>query len=79
MRDDEKKLWNAVRDAHGGPHHGGRRQFVLADEIGERHGIPTKRVHYLLEKWSGKGWWESGVTARTGWFTPDGWAQGSRR
>jgi hypothetical protein len=31
--------------------------------------IPHKRGYYLLEKWDDKGWWEYGVSLRTGWFT----------
>ncbi len=42
-------------------------QFV--DDIGERLGMHTKRTLYLLDKWTDKGWWEYGVSLRTGWFT----------
>lgn len=31
-----------------------------------------KQLMYYLEKWDLKGWWESGVSTRTGWFTPEG-------
>lgn len=33
---------------------------------------PPNRVLYILEKWSGKGWWEYGVSLRCGWMTQDG-------
>lgn len=31
-----------------------------------------KQLMYYLEKWTKKGWWEYGVSLRTGWFTPEG-------
>ena len=42
--------------------------------------IPENRLYYLLEKWSGKGLWDYGVTCRSGWFTDDGldWARSLR-
>ena len=32
-------------------------------------GMNDKRAHYLANKWAGRGWWDSGVTLRSGWFT----------
>ena len=32
----------------------------------------TKRQYYLLEKWSDKGFWDYGVSARGGWITEEG-------
>jgi hypothetical protein len=31
-----------------------------------------KQCLYYLEKWTKKGWWEYGVTLRSGWFTQEG-------
>lgn len=31
-----------------------------------------KQLHYYIYKWTEKGWWDYGVSARTGWFTPEG-------
>jgi hypothetical protein len=31
-----------------------------------------KQLMYYLEKWTAKGFWEFGVSLRTGWFTPEG-------
>lgn len=31
-------------------------------------GIPEKRLYYLLDKWTGNGWWEWGVNQAGGWF-----------
>lgn len=39
------------------------------EDIARTIGIPEKRVSYILEKWSGKGWWEYGVNVWCGWFT----------
>ena len=33
---------------------------------------PTKRVLYILEKWSSRGWWDYGVSIHLGWMTPAG-------
>lgn len=33
---------------------------------------PRNRVLYVLEKWSGKGWWQYGVSLRCGWLTNEG-------
>lgn len=32
----------------------------------------TKREAYVLAKWSARGWWESGVSLRSGWLTERG-------
>lgn len=64
---DEIAFYAEVRRVHWLPTHPLDRPF--ADAIAERMGIPDKRAHYLLEKWSVKGWWESGVSLRSGWFT----------
>lgn len=47
-------------------------QHVFATTIGHELGIHPKRVCYLLEKWADKGWWECGVSLRTGWLTAKG-------
>lgn len=39
--------------------------------IGDRLGIPRKRVYSLLDKWDRNRWWEFGVSLRSGWFTPN--------
>lgn len=45
-----------------------------ATDIGKRLGMHWKRAEYLLDKWTGKGWWECGVTLRSGWLTEKGLA-----
>lgn len=32
----------------------------------------TKRQYYILDKWTRKGWWEYGVSLRSGWMTQEG-------
>lgn len=34
-------------------------------------GIKKQEYRYL-SKWTGKGWWEFGVSLRSGWLTPEG-------
>ena len=31
-----------------------------------------KQLTYYLYKWVRNGWWNYGVTVRSGWFTPEG-------
>lgn len=61
MKPDERLLLLAV--ARLGPH-----QFPF-NVAGNMH---PKRLNYLLEKWTSKGWFDYGVSARTGWLTPLG-------
>lgn len=68
---DEVALYAELQRIHGGPYKNGEPGGVpFADEIGERLGIHYKRTHALLEKWSRVGWWNSGVSLRSGWFEP---------
>lgn len=41
-------------------------------EAAERVGMYPKRAERVFEKWTGKGWLESGVSNRTGWLTETG-------
>jgi hypothetical protein len=34
--------------------------------------IDWNQGDYILDKWTRKGWWEYGVSARSGWLTPKG-------
>lgn len=33
--------------------------------------LDANQWYYYLTKWAKKGWFEYGVSARTGWFTPE--------
>lgn len=44
-----------------------RRPF--ATEVAELLGMHPKRAIALLYKWDNNGWWEWGVSVRSGWFT----------
>ena len=46
-----------------------------AFRISERLDIPYKRARYICLKWSGKGWYEYGVSWRVGWLTESGYSQ----
>ncbi len=59
---DEIALYAALRNRGNGD------DRPLADEVGARLGIHHRRVLALLEKWTSNGWWNYGVSARTGWF-----------
>jgi hypothetical protein len=73
MKPDERALIAALLDSCGGKAYAPG--AALADEIGGRLGIHPNRVHALLEKWEKLGLWDSGVTTRSGWFTPAGIAE----
>lgn len=60
MKPDEKALWEAVKAGEPGY------------DAYPRLGIHPNRAQYLFEKWVKKGWWECGVSARTGWVTEKG-------
>ena len=78
MKEDERQLLAALRSEHPGPYKSdGARIHVVrfADHAGRDLGIHPKRVHYLLLKWADRGWWDYGVSVRSGWFTPEGWEE----
>lgn len=61
MKPDERDLLLAI--ARLGPH-----QFPF-NVMGSMH---PKRLEYILSKWENKGWFECGVSLRTGWLTDEG-------
>ena len=63
IHDDEIKLYRALKEKYRA---GGDSRF--ATDIAVEIGINEKRAVYILEKWSGRGLWNSGVTTRSGWF-----------
>lgn len=69
MKDDERRLLLAAA-AVDGQH---PRPFI--DDLSAHLGIHPKRGLYLAGKWSDKGWWEYGVTLRSGWLTAAGKAK----
>lgn len=66
---DEIKLYDLLRELHN--HKPYQHTSEFAEVIGESIGIHWKRTHSLLYKWSDKGWWNYGVSVRTGFFEPD--------
>lgn len=46
----------------------------FATDVATRLGIHPKRAEYLLDKWVSKGWFECGVSLRSGWLTEAGLA-----
>ncbi len=61
MRADEREMLLYIYE------HGEHRHGVLID-----YPMNEKRKEYLCEKWVGKGWYDYGVTARSGWLTAEG-------
>jgi hypothetical protein len=47
-------------------------QGPYATDVGVSLGIHEKRALYLLRKWTGKSWWNWGVSLRGGWLTAKG-------
>jgi len=43
--------------------------YAIKEEAA-RLGIPEKRAFALVSKWSGRNWWNYGVSLRGGWFEP---------
>lgn len=64
MKQDERDLLREALKSAGQ----GNKPTVFVDALGASIGIPSKRVHFILAKWCDKGWWNYGVTARSGWF-----------
>lgn len=46
----------------------------LPRDIYNELGLNWKRACYLLEKWSGKGWYDYGINVDLGWMTSKGMA-----
>jgi hypothetical protein len=63
VKPDELQLLQAVA---------AKPRSALADACFAPIQMPEKRGLYLLQKWADKGWWEYGVTLRSGWLTPKG-------
>lgn len=61
MKPDERALLLKLAD--------GRSPDVFATDVAVGMGINVNRAMYLLEKWSNKGWWNSGISTRSGWMT----------
>ncbi len=73
MKPDEKALLMLAAKRHGGAFKvSGAVPFI--DAIAAEIGMNEKRAVGLAEKWDRKGWWDSGVTTRSGWFTEAGFA-----
>lgn len=46
----------------------------FATDVAAEIGMHVKRAEYLLQKWTDKGWFNYGVSARSGWLTEAGFA-----
>lgn len=68
---DEIALYATLRERAPGSGVDGQPGLYFVKDAALFLGIPEKRMFGLLLKWSGRGWWDYGVTARSGWFTPE--------
>lgn len=59
---DEIQFYAAIRAKGRG---------VFADVAAENIGMDWGRAEDLLEKWCRLGWWEFGVSMRSGWLTDE--------
>lgn len=66
---DEIALYVTLRQRAPGSEHSGRPGLDFVMDTALFLGIPGKRLYALLLKWAARGWWDYGVTARSGWFT----------
>lgn len=41
------------------------------ERVSAELGLHEKETERFLEKWSGRDWWDWGVSVWGGWFTPD--------
>ncbi len=75
MKDDERCLLIELARRHKV---GQKDEF--ADAVAKRlTGMHEKRCQRILEKWEDKGWWDSGVSCRSGWMTAKGLAEAERQ
>lgn len=68
IKPDEKQFFKLIQKEGCQP--GRKIPYDIAKEIN----MHPMRAHRLYEKWILKGWFEWGVSARTGWITENGMA-----
>lgn len=72
MKEDERRflldIYNRCRNGYA------KKDGISPREIINEEGfyMHYKRAWRILEKWSGKDWYEWGVTMDLGWLTPNG-------
>lgn len=69
MRPDERALLTEFAARGGKPSLG---PHVSLRATGADLGMHPKRVAYLAQKWSRKGWYDYGVSVDMGWLEPAG-------
>ena len=62
---DEIAFYDAVRRARA------QNDSSFVDAIAVQHGFNEKQAMAWVDKWDRKGWWDYGVSLRSGWFTPE--------
>lgn len=67
IKQDEAELLRFLKERSADLPDGG-----LVEGKAAELGMHPNRLHYILEKWTGNGTWNYGVSARCGWFEPEG-------
>lgn len=66
----ECDYFNALRRHHTRQKEGKEHPF-FADAVAVILGLDEEWAQETLEAWVERGWWECGVSERSGWFTSD--------
>ena len=66
MKEDERRLLEALTEDWGTEPHGGGRSTFL--ETSKNLGIPYKRARSIARNWNDAGFYERGVSWRCGWW-----------
>lgn len=68
---DEIAFYQLLQLERARPHEDVFHKLPFATDYAAVLSIPEKRAYYLLDKWTNNGWWDYGVSLRSGWFTPE--------
>lgn len=67
MKSDEREFLRlCIAGADANKDNPNQPAYPFARDIGEKIGMSSKRIYYILNKWS---WWDSGVNDGVGWFS----------
>ena len=72
MKDDEREFLCRIAFHHMGSNEFTRAGWGLVVQEQEMK-MNWKRAEWLYEKWMRKGWWNCGVSPRTGWLEEKGY------
>lgn len=70
MKQDEKELLIALCEKRTAEN-----PYPYVRQLVRDLNMNAKRAAYILDKWTGKGWYNYGVSVMAGWLTDEGRAQ----